>query len=122
MKGDYKTSEAPEAGVTLVEIGDGRDFLVVKYNIRGFKTLVFELQKSPDCWISRREIAGIADPVGAVTGHLLSQHTPDPVSQMKKDLEQARRLNWALQTELIGLKETKAGKKRGGGKRGRRNS
>jgi len=124
MKGEYSTAESTDAQVTTVLPGDGRQFLVVRFKTPAPKTLVLELVTSPDHWISRRDLDALVDPVGAVTGHLLAHRTLDPVEQMKRDLDRARRLNWSLQNEIMGLKAgagAAARRKREGGKRGRRN-
>jgi len=123
MKGTYRTDPSTEAQVTVVEIGDGRHFLVVRFRIREWKTLVLEHQISPDCWISRRDVDGNVDPVDAVTGHLLRQPASDPVSLMKRDLLAERRANWELRNELLRLKKkpVQVVGERKRGKRGRRN-
>jgi len=125
MKGEYKTAQANEAQATFVDPGDGRQFLVVQFLFQKWQTLVFEREPFPECWVSRRSIDANTDPVGAVTGHLLASRDPDPVTQMKRDLERERRSNWELRNELMrlkaGAKAPVGAKKRGGGKRGRRN-
>lgn len=126
MKGTYRTDPSTEAQVTVVETGDGRHFLVARFKLREWKTLVFQHEVSPDCWISRRDIDGYLDAQDAVTGYLLRQPVPDPVSRMKRDLELAQRSNWALRDELMKLKACAAAgrveKRRGVNKRGRRNT
>jgi len=124
MKGTYRTAPSTEAQVTVVDTGNDRHFLVVRYRILDWKTLVFQHETAPDCWISRRDIDGYVEPEDAVTGYLLRQPVPDPVSRMKRDLELERRSNWALRDELMKLKATAAAvgrEKRGVNKRGRRN-
>lgn len=127
MKGSYRTDPSTEARVTVVELGDGRHFLVASFKIRDWKTLVLEHEVSPDCWISRRDIDGFVDPVLAVTGHLLRPSPADPVSQMRRDLAAARRATWALQDELLKAKAAaiaaaRGERKRKGERRGRRNT
>lgn len=126
MKGTYRTDPSTEAQVTVLELGDGRHFLVARFRIREWKTIVFEHLGSPDCWISRRDIDGYFEAEAAVSGHILqTNRCPDPVTQMKRDLDTARRSYWSLHNELIKLKSERAvakvNRKRGVAKHGRRN-
>lgn len=118
MSGTYRTDPASESQVTAVETGDGRHFLVIRFRIREWKTLVLQHEMAPDCWLSRRELHQNLDPVSALTGFLLGpRQMPHPIEMLKAQLSREQRANWGLRNELmkkISCPKKKTGKKRGG--------
>jgi hypothetical protein len=118
----YRTDEAVEAHATAIESGDGRHFLVVRFRIREWKTLVFQHAMAPDSWLSRRELHQNMEPIPALTGILFgAPQLPHPIESLKRQVEALRRDNWKLRSELLSIKKPHGRAVGERGKRGRRN-
>ena len=125
MSGDYRTSDSPEAFVTMVEVDPHRHFMVVRFKDPEWKTLVLQRELRPEFWVSKRECVGNIEPARAVTGLLLGSDAFDTLSLLKKEVRVERRANSILRDELARLQTQMAAMKaagKRGGKRGRRNS
>ena len=118
MSGSYRTEQAVEAHATMVDAGNGRRFLVVRFRATGFKTIVLQHSENPDAWLSRRELDVDMDPELAVTGLLLGpQQIPHPIEILNERIEALRKQNWDLHNRLH---RATAPAKRPGKKRGKR--
>jgi hypothetical protein len=124
MADTYRTDHAVESHATVVDVGDGRHFLVLQFRVREWKTIVLQHGFQPDCWISRRELHENMDPVLAVSGYLFGpSQVRHPLEDLKRQLANYERLTWSLRNKvsmLERIKQTKASRKRG--KRGGRNT
>lgn len=120
MADTYRTDRSVESDVTAVDIGDGRHFVVIRYRIREWKTLVLQHTMKPDCWVSRREIHGCMDPIAAVTGYLLGVRWDHPIEELKKRLANCERDNWSLRVRLEKMTTQSPRKPKKEAERGRR--
>jgi hypothetical protein len=124
MADTYRTDSAVESHATVIEAGDGRHFLILRFRVREWKTLVLQHTLQPDCWVSRRELHENMDPVLALSGYLFGPSQPQhPVEQLKRQLASYEKLTWSLRkrvSELERADHVKAARKRG--KRVRRNT
>jgi hypothetical protein len=112
----YTTLEPKSSKIHLVETGRSR-FLVVSALFSQWKTLVFEDHSRPDGWIMRREIDGLLDPDRAVVGYVLGTSVDlDPITSLKKRLDQAENSYWRLLKENMDLRESLKTSKRKRGK------